>query len=113
MGLLDVSVIDDLRDALGDDAYAGYALRMLSEMQGLAAELAALVTAGDREALAQTAHRAAGSAVSVGASGLHGRLKAIEDAARGGGAGLDALIAGFKAEVAATEAAITALINAP
>ncbi|AWB50652.1 hypothetical protein HYN69_18830 (plasmid) [Gemmobacter aquarius] len=107
MDLLDTSVIDDVRDALGDDAYLGFVRRMLSEMRGLGPVLTGLQ--GDPEALAQAAHRAAGSAVSVGASGLHGRLKAIEDSARAGG-DCSALVGGLDAEIDATEAAIGALL---
>lgn len=112
MELLDLSVIDEVRDALGDDAYRGYAMRMLDEMRSVGPELALLLE-GDRKTLAQVAHRAAGSAVSVGAKGLHARLKGIEDAARGGGAGLETLVGGFSADVEATEAAISALLTAP
>lgn len=113
MDLLDLSIIDEVRDALGDDAYMGYATRMISEMHGVGPVLAEQLAAGDREVLAQTAHKAAGSAVAVGASGLHRRLKAIEDIARSDGAGLSSLVAGFGADVAATEAALKALSNAP
>ncbi len=111
MGLLDTAIIDDVRDALGDDAYRGYAGRMVSEMRALGPVLTGLLAAGDREGLAQAAHRAAGSAVSVGASGLHGRLKTIEDVARAGGGDLAALVAGLGAEADATEAAIGALLD--
>lgn len=108
MDLLDTSVIDDVRDALGDDAYLGFARRMLAEMRGLGPVLTGL----QGEALAQAAHRAAGSAVSVGASGLHVRLKAIEDTARAGG-DCAALVAGLGTEIDATEAAIGALLDRP
>ncbi len=112
MTLLDLSIIEDVRDALGDEAYQGYAARMLAEMRAIAPVLLEQL-AGERETLAQTAHRAAGSAVSVGAAGLHARLKAIEDAARANDAGLTGLVRGFDAEVTATEAAIAALTGAP
>lgn len=111
MALLDVSIIEEVRDALGDAAYMGYATRMLNEMRALSPTMKAQLD-GDRAVLADAAHRAAGSAVSVGASGLHARLKAIEDAARSGDAALARLVAGFDAEVEATEAAIGALVGA-
>lgn len=110
MALLDSLTIEDVRDALGDDAYHAYARRMLAEMRDLGPALRDLLE--DREALAQAAHRAAGSAVSVGASGLHEVLKTIENEARAGG-DLAALFDRFAAEVEATEAAIGALLNRP
>lgn len=113
MDLLDRSIIDEVRDALGDEAYRGYAARMLEEMRAVEPVLAGQLAAGGGAVLAQTAHRAAGSAVSVGACGLHRRLKAIEDVVNAGGGDLAALIAGFSADVDATEAAIGALLNAP
>ncbi len=108
MQLLDLSIIDEVRDALGDAAWRGYADRMLAEMHALGPELRAM-TGGDAEALAQRAHRGAGSAVSVGAKALHARLKDIENAARAGDAGLAGLVEGFGAVLAETEAAIDAL----
>lgn len=110
--MLDRSIIDEVRDALGNAAYQGYANRMLAEMRGLGPVMRDRLAEGGLDALAQVAHRAAGSAVSVGASGLNARLKAIENAARAEGDGLAALIAGFDAEVDATEAAIGALSGA-
>ncbi len=112
MDIIDISIIDEVRDALGDAAYRGYAARMFAEMHDLGPVMARHLAADAREELAQTAHRAAGSAVSVGARGLHGRLKAIEDAARAGRGGLDGLVAGFADDLAATEAAIDALFAA-
>lgn len=112
MELLDTSIIDEVRDALGDDAYRGYAMRMLAEMRAVGPVLAGQLAAGDRDVLAQTAHRAAGSAVSVGADGLYRRLKAIEDGARSGAETLAALVAGFGDAVDATEAALGALLDA-
>lgn len=113
MELLDIGVIDDVRDALGDEAYRGYADRMLAEMRGLGPVLDSQLADGAYEALAQSAHRSAGSAVSVGAKGLHATLKRIEDAARSAGAeaALPALVAGFPALVAETEVALGALIG--
>lgn len=108
MSLLDIAIIEDVRDALGDDAYLAYARRMLAEMRALGPALHGLFD--DREALAQAAHRAAGSAVSVGASGLHQMLKTIENEARAGGE-LAGLIERFSAEIDATEAAIGALFS--
>lgn len=111
MELLDLGIIDEVRDALGDEAYGGYAGRMLAEMHALAPVLNAQLDAEEFEALAQTAHRAAGSAVSVGAKGLHSMLKQIEDLARdeGASARLRPLLAEFPEHVRATEAALAAL----
>ncbi len=111
MELLDFAIIDEVRDALGDEAYRGYAERMLTEMHGVSPALDAHLRAGEFEALAQAAHRAAGSAVSVGAKGLHAALKRIEDVARQADAGtaLPPLVAGLAGTVGATEAALDAL----
>lgn len=111
MELLDLSIIDEVRDALGDEAYRGYAGRMLAEMQTLDQVLNGHFLTGDHETLAQSAHRAAGSAVSVGAKGLHGILKQIEDVARSDAAAarLPALLAELPERIRATEAAIDAL----
>lgn len=111
MELLDLGVIDEVRDALGDEAYRGYAGRMLAEMHEIAPVLNAHLQAGEFEALAQTAHRAAGSAVSVGAKGLHGILKQVEDLARSerASAKVGQVLAELPERVRATEAAIAAL----
>lgn len=113
MELLDTGVIDEVRDALGDDAYRGYAGRMLAEMRALERVLSGHLADGSFEALAQSAHRAAGSAVSVGGKGLHAALKRIEDVARtdAAGAALPPLVAAIPALVEETETAITALIG--
>lgn len=112
MDTLDMEIVDEVRDALGDAAYLGYANRMLEEMRALGPELLKGL-GGDAESLAQRAHRAAGSAVSVGAKALHGRLKDIENAARAGEVRLTRLVESFDAVVAETEAAIGALRLAP
>ena len=111
MELLDLEIINEVRDALGDEAYRSYAGRMLAEMQTLGQGLGGHFAAGEFEALAQSAHRAAGSAVSVGAKGLHAVLKQIEDVARSEGAAarLPALLADLAERIKATEAAIGAL----
>lgn len=111
MEMLDLSVIDEVRDALGDEAYRGYAGRMLAEMQTLGQVLNGQFATGDYETLAQSAHRAAGSAVSVGAKGLHATLKQIEDVARGDAAAarLPDLLAELPGRIRATEAALDAL----
>lgn len=80
--LLNVTVIDEVRETLGDDTYLAFAARMLAEVSETAAKLDALLAAGDLETLARTAHRTSGSCAGVGASGLHALLKDIENMAR-------------------------------
>lgn len=114
MELLDISIIEEVRDALGDAAYRGFAQRMLEEVRMLVPVMAEQLQAGALAALATAAHRAAGSAVSVGARGLHGALITIEDSARSGQAttALPALLAALSGQIAETEAAIAEVLDA-
>lgn len=82
MSVLDQSIVAEVRETLGDDIYRGFVERMLAEAAEVGRSLRALHDKRDAAELAKVAHRMAGSAVSVGAQALHGRLKAIEDAAR-------------------------------
>ena len=75
MSVLDQSIIAEVRETLGDDIFKGFADRMLAEAVQTVGQLRGLLASGETEALAQLAHRSAGSAVSVGASALHARLK--------------------------------------
>lgn len=80
--VLDDAIIAEMRDMLGDDAFRGFVLRMLAEVADLHPVLTNLLASRDHELLALTAHKSAGSAVSVGAKGIHALLKQIEDVAR-------------------------------
>lgn len=83
MPLLDTTVIDEVRETLGDDTYRGFAARMLAEVAETQIALRDLLAKADFETLARTAHRTSGSAAGIGAKGLHAILKDIENAARG------------------------------
>ena len=111
--VLDASIIDEVRDALGDAAYRGFAATLLAEITDLTPRLDALLRAGAHEELAQTAHRSAGSAVSVGAVAIHALLKEIEDQARlpDAPARLPALLNSLPARLSDTRAAIAALVG--
>lgn len=112
MALLDEAIIAEVRDTLGDEVYLGFAGRMLDEAELSLAELGALLARGELGPLAQLAHRTAGSAVSVGASGLHARLKEIEDCVHAKQTErLPTLIAGLTAVVTDTRAALEARIG--
>jgi len=80
--VLDDAIIAEMRDMLGDDAFRGFVLRMLAEVVDLHPILTSILAARDHELLARTSHKTAGSAVSVGAKGIHALLKQIEDVAR-------------------------------
>ena len=111
--MLDVSIIDEVRDALGDTAYRGFAASLLAEIAALGPQLDAHLQAGAFETLAQTAHRSAGSAVSVGAAGIHSLLKDIEDQARSpdAAARLPGLLAALPDRLSQTRSAIAALVG--
>jgi HPt (histidine-containing phosphotransfer) domain-containing protein len=93
--LLNATVIEEVRETLGDDTLRAFLTRMLTEVEETAVTLRGLLAVQDYATLAATAHRASGSAAAVGASGLHAALKEIENAARkpGSVADLPALIA--------------------
>lgn len=111
--LLNTSVIEEVRETLGDDMLRSFLGRMLAEVADTHQSLAALFQSQDFATLATTAHRAAGSAASVGAKDLHAALKDIENAARGPGAAADlpALLSGLPDRLAATRAALDALLG--
>ena len=106
--LLDTAVIDELREALGDDTYRSFAARMLAEVEQTATALQALLDAADFETLARTAHRTAGSAAGTGAKGLHALLKQIENTARDADSrsALPALLASITPQAEATRTAL-------
>lgn len=80
--LLNATVIEEVRETLGDDTLRAFLARMLAEVDETGDTLRKLLSESDFPALASTAHRASGSAASVGAAGLHAALKDIENAAR-------------------------------
>lgn len=111
--VLDDAIIAEMRDMLGDDAFRGFVLRMLTEVADLQPVLTSLLAARDHELLARTAHKTAGSAVSVGAKGVHALLKQIEDVARQPEhqAQLPGLIALLPTRLAETRSSLAAFIG--
>lgn len=114
MDLLDKDVIDEVCDALGRDAYADFARRMLDELDRDLAAYSQHLATGSFADLSRAAHRAAGSAVSVGADGLHRLLKQVELAATTDQAAqtLPALVAQIPALITLTRNAILAEVKA-
>lgn len=107
--LLDTAVIDELRETLGDDVWRSFADRMLAEVADTARTLDTLLSQGDLDTLARTAHRTSGSAAGTGAKGLHALLKEIENTARSGDAArLPALLATIPLRAEETRAAMSA-----
>lgn len=80
--LLNAEVITEVRETLGEAMLGSFLSRMLADVEETRTLLIQLVAAQDFAAVATTAHRAAGSAATVGAVGLHSTLKDIENAAR-------------------------------
>ena len=112
MSILDASIVLEVRETLGDDVYRDFVRRMLDEAAQIDARLKSLSATGNMAEVASVAHRMAGSAVAVGATALHARLKAIEDAVRlEGAAGVPALIDGLDAVIAQTKAAMDDILR--
>ena len=112
MALLDEAIITEVRETLGDESYAGFAGRMLEDAEQALSELGALLAQGDLAALGRLAHRTGGAAVSVGAVGLHARMKEIEDAALANDAArLPTLIGSLSAVLAQTQAALESRVG--
>lgn len=111
--VLDDAIIAEMRDMLGDDTFRAFVSRMLSEVADLHPVLVNLLAAQDPELLARTAHKTAGSAVAVGAKGLHALLKQIEDAARqpGQASQLPGLVNLLPTRLAETRSAMAAQIG--
>ena len=111
--LLDTTVIDEVRETLGDDMYRNFANRMLAEVADVIPALSGLLAAGDLETLARTAHRTSGSCAGVGAKGLHALLKEIENTARTADASatLRSLLADLPVRADATRAELSGLIG--
>jgi PAS domain S-box-containing protein len=102
-GVIDAEVLDALSAALPPEALERTLDRVCAEAEAAAAELAALAERGETEALAQRAHRLAGSAAIAGAARLRDRLAGIEAAARSGGAeGARQALDGLAEDAAAT-----------
>lgn len=110
--LIDVNVIEEVRETLGDDTFRAFVRRMLDEVAETQAALVRLLAEGDFETLARMAHRTSGSAASIGAKGLHAALKEIENAARSEGAAqrLPEMIAAVPARAAETGEALLSVV---
>lgn len=114
MALLDEAIIAEVCETLGEEAYLGFVSRMLDEADLSLVELGHLLALGDLPKLSYVAHRTAGSAVSVGAAGLHERLKEIEDCAHSGQIDrLPVLVASLSALVSDTRSALENRIGQP
>ena len=110
--LLDIAVIDEVRETLGDDTYRAFAARMLAEVAQTDGTLRDLLAAGDLGTLAGAAHRTSGSCAGIGAKGLHALLKDIENTARGGAVtALPDLLAALAPRMADTRSALAALVG--
>jgi HPt (histidine-containing phosphotransfer) domain-containing protein len=111
--LLNASVIEEVRETLGDDILRAFLARMLAEVEETAETLRGLLAVQDYATLATTAHRASGSAASVGASGLHAALKDIENTARqpGAVAELPGLVAALSDRTVETRTALSAILG--
>lgn len=110
--LIDVDVVDEVRETLGDDTFNVFVRRMLDEVAETHAALLRLLAERDFETLARTAHRSSGSAASIGAKGLHAALKEIENTARTDAAvqRLPDLIAALPARAKETSDALSAVV---
>lgn len=110
--LIDVDVVEEVRETLGDDTFNAFVRRMLDEVGETQAALVGLLAERDFETLARTAHRTSGSAASIGAKGLHAALKEIENVARSEAAAqrLPDLIAAIPARARETAEALSAVV---
>ena len=111
--LIDVDVVEEVRETLGDDTFNAFVRRMLDEVGETQAALVGLLAERDFETLARTAHRTSGSAASIGAKGLHAALKEIENVARSEAAAqrLPDLIAAIPARARETADALSAVVT--
>lgn len=109
---IDVDVVEEVRETLGDDTFNVFVRRMLDEVAETQVTLLQLLAARDFETLARTAHRTSGSAASIGAKGLHAALKEIENVARSDAAAqrLPDLIAAIPARAQETSQALSAAL---
>ncbi|WGV18318.1 Hpt domain-containing protein [Fuscovulum ytuae] len=111
--LIDVDVVEEVRETLGDDTFNAFVRRMLDEVAETQAALLRLLRERDFETLARTAHRTSGSAASIGAKGLHAALKEIENVARSEAAAqrLPDLIAAVPARARETADALSSVVT--
>lgn len=112
--LLNATVIEEVRETLGDDTLRSFLARMLTEVEETGETLRKLLAVQDYGTLAATAHRSAGSAAAVGAVGLHAALKDIENAARkpDSVAALPGLLAALSDRRAETRTALLFILGA-
>ncbi len=111
--LLNAAVIEEVRETLGDATLRAFMSRMMTEVEETGKTMNRLLAEQDFAALAATAHRASGSAASVGATGLHMALKDIENASRGPDvqATLPGLIAILSDRMTETRVALTIIMG--
>lgn len=111
--VLNAAVIEEIREALGDDTLRGFLVRVLAEVEDTSDTLRKLLAVQDYAMVAATAHRTAGSAASVGAAGLHAALKDIENAARKAESvsALPGLVSALPDQTAQTRAALAQILG--
>ncbi|MBA4352806.1 MAG: hypothetical protein C0427_16355 [Rhodobacter sp.] len=111
--VLNATVIEEIREALGDDTLRGFLVRVLAEVEDTSDTLRKLLAVQDYAMVAATAHRTAGSAASVGAAGLHAALKDIENAARKAESvsALPGLVSSLPGHTAQTRAALSEILG--
>ncbi len=85
-GLLDVAVMDGLRERFGADMFRALVAQFTSEMAGRVPAIEAALAAGDLAALRQQAHDITTSAGTLGVTGVSSRSAATEAACKSGDA---------------------------
>ncbi|MGB0438892.1 MAG: ATP-binding protein, partial [Paracoccaceae bacterium] len=83
--LLDLALLDELIDTMGQNPTRNIAKRCEDELRALQASLTTYLAAPaetDAEALAKQAHKTAGTCALLGAMALHSTLKSVETAVR-------------------------------
>ncbi|MGB1034138.1 MAG: response regulator, partial [Primorskyibacter sp.] len=83
--LLDLALLDELIDTMGQNPTRNIAKRCEDELRALQASLTTYLAAPaetDAEALAKQAHKTAGTCALLGAMALHSALKSVETAVR-------------------------------
>jgi HPt (histidine-containing phosphotransfer) domain-containing protein len=111
--VLNATVIEEIRETLGDDILRSFLVRVLAEVEDTSDALRKLLAVQDYATLAATAHRTAGSVASVGATGLHAALKDIENAARKpeSVSALPKLVSALPNQTAETRAALSNILG--
>jgi len=111
---LDHEVLEEAREMLGPDGFAGLAQHYLDETEDRIATILDQVHRNAADGLAETIHIVAGSSAVMGATRLAGLMRDCESRVRSDGAGaLAARVEEIAAAWAETEAAIRAAAEVP